>query len=195
MKKAGRGSGTGNEGDGVGGDGETAADVVGALVGGGFYPDAIKGKAGAGGEAGAHFLEARGDLGPLGDERGVDVLDLVAAFAEGGADALEQDLRIDVFEGRIGVGEKMTDVGQGGGAEKGVADGMGERVGVGVAVETNGALGEMNAAENHGATGDGAVDVVAVADAEGHGGGSGEANRDSGKDKAYGTYRTDGTYA
>ena len=62
----------------------------------------------------------------------------------------------------------MADVRQGGGAEQGVADGVGKGVGVGMALEADGAVSEMDAAEDHGATGDGAVDVVAVADAKVH---------------------------
>jgi hypothetical protein len=80
---------------------------------------------------------------------------------------LEEELRVDVLVGGIGVGKKVADVGEAGGAEEGVADRVGEAVGVGVTFETV-VGGEAHAAENHGATGDEAVDVVAVADAVFH---------------------------
>jgi len=75
-------------------------------------------------------------------------------------------LGVGVLPARIGVGEEVADVGQRGGAEEGVAEGVGERVGVGVAVEAE-VAGEGDAAEHERAARDSAVDVVAVADAEG----------------------------
>src|SRR5690606_28778886 len=101
------------------------------------------------------------------DERRVDVDDAPAAGGEFLADAHEEFLRVDVLVGGVRVRKKMTDVGQAGGAEQGVANGVGEAVGVGVAVEADVAL-EGDAAEHHGATGSGAVNVVAVADAKVH---------------------------
>jgi broad specificity polyphosphatase/5'/3'-nucleotidase SurE len=51
-----------------------------------------------------------------------------AACAEGGDHALQQDLRVGILVGGIGVGELVADVGQAGGAEEGVADGVGQGV-------------------------------------------------------------------
>jgi len=65
------------------------------------------------------------------------------------------------------LGEEVADVGQGGGTEESVADGVGEAVGIAVAFESV-VGGEADAAEDEGATWDDAVDVVAVADAEIH---------------------------
>ena len=109
----------------------------------------------------------RSDLWFLRDERGVDVDEGESARGEFGHDAAEKDLGVDVAEGRIGVGEKMPDVGESGGAEQGVTDGVGEAVGVGVAFEAE-VGGEAHAAEDERAAGDEAVDIVAVADAEVH---------------------------
>ena len=100
----------------------------------------------AGGEDGAHLLQARGDFWELGNQGGVEVDDGEAAIPQGGYGELEQDLGIDVLVGRIGVGEKVPDVGQGGGAKECVADGVGKGVGIGVAVEAELAVGEVNSA-------------------------------------------------
>ncbi len=59
----------------------------------------------------------------------------------------------------------MTDVREAGGTEECVADGVRQAVRVAVALEAV-VGGEAHAAEDHGAIGDDAVDVVAVADAE-----------------------------
>lgn len=149
----------------MGGDGEALADLVDAFVGGGFEADGVGWDTQGGGEGGFHRGEVGRDFRALGDKGGVDVADGPAAGGEIGGDVGEEFLGIDAAVGGVGIRKMVTDVGQAGGAEEGVADGVGEGVGIGVAVEADGAVGEGHAAEDQGAAGDEAVDVVAVADA------------------------------
>ena len=56
------------------------------------------------------------DFGFLGDEGGVDVDQGVMTGGEFADDASQQELRVDVFESGVGVGEKVADIGKGRGA-------------------------------------------------------------------------------
>ena len=87
----------------------------------------------------------RGDAGGFGDEGGVDVEDAEVAGCEEGADGFEDFQAADVLDGGVGVGEVVSDVGFAGSAQEGVGDGVGEDIGVGVAVEADG-VGDVDAA-------------------------------------------------
>src|SRR5690606_31451780 len=103
----------------------------------------------------------------LSDDRSVDIHGCPAVLGEGCDDALQEDLGIRVLERGIGVGELVADIGQARCAEQGVTNGMSQRVGIGMAVETEiGVKG--NSSEDQFTTGNGAVDVVAVTDAKIH---------------------------
>jgi hypothetical protein len=104
------------------------ADLINTLVGRGLKADLGNVEAGRTGEGRLHLVEAGVNLREFRDERGIEVNDVPAACAQLGRYALEQDLRVDVFEGRIGVGEKMADVGEGGGTEQRVANRVGQAV-------------------------------------------------------------------
>ena len=67
-----------------------------------------------------------------------------------------------------GVGEEFADVAQGGGAQKGVGDGVQQCVGIGVAEQAF-AVGNGNAAQNQGAAFNEPVDVIALSDTDIHG--------------------------
>ena len=72
---------------------------------------------------------------------------------------LEEDAAGRAFPARVGVGEKFADVALADGPEHGVADGVHEGVGVGVAIESL-VVGNGDAAEDEGAAGDQLVDIV-----------------------------------
>lgn len=100
------------------------------------------------------------------EEGAVDIDDGVAEVTDFSPSFFENFLGVEVFECRIGVGEEVADVGKAGGAEKGVGDGVGKAVGIGVAEEAF-VVGDKDAAEDEvSARGEG-VDIVAEADSKG----------------------------
>lgn len=76
----------------MGGDGEAAAEVVDALVGGGFETDLVREKSGGPGEGGFHRGKVWVNLRFLGDHGGVDVGNAEPELGDLGDDALEEQL-------------------------------------------------------------------------------------------------------
>src|SRR5262249_5403813 len=97
-------------------------------------------------------------LRALEDDGGIDVDDRVAELERKLFRVAEEDERIASFPARVGIGEMHTDIAEGGGAENGIGDGVGEDVGVGVSGESEFA-GDGDAAENERAAGLDAVHV------------------------------------
>ena len=110
---------------------------------------------------------------PPGDPRGlrdhgrVDIDRRPPVLAEHLKHTPQEDLRIDVAPRGIRVGEEISDVGQAGGPEEGVADRVRDAVGVAVAFQPEFAV-KANSAQDEGPAGYGAVDVVPVANSKGH---------------------------
>ena len=102
------------------------------------------------------------DLRGLGDDGGVDAVDLCAALAGEGGGFLEDLQAADAADRGIGVGEVMADVLLADGAEHGVGDGVAEDVGIGMTLESA-IVRNLDAAEDERASFDEAVDVVAEA--------------------------------
>ena len=69
----------------MGGDGQTAADFVDTFIGGGLDANLVGDEAGRFGEDRLHRGNEWGDLWFLGDHRGVNIDDLVAARGDFGA--------------------------------------------------------------------------------------------------------------
>jgi hypothetical protein len=72
----------------------------------------------------------------------------------------EQQFAVYAFVARVGVWEVLAYVAKGGGTKEGVADGVEQHIGVGVAEEPQG-VGYLDSAEPQFAVGDKLVNVVA----------------------------------
>ena len=103
------------------------------LRSGGFDGYAVGADAQVGGDVGYHLRDVGEHLGLLGYDGHVDVGDGVTLFGHELHAAAEQGARVGPFPFRVGVGEMIADIAQGGGAEDGVGQGVEGNVGVGVA--------------------------------------------------------------
>ena len=110
----------------------------------------------------ADGVEVRADLGLFGDEGGVDVVDRGAAGGDEFAGVGEDLQTADAADGFIGIGEMVADVTFADGTEKGIGDGVGQNVGVGVTLQPA-MVRNDDATENEGASFAKAVDVVTEA--------------------------------
>ena len=104
----------------------------------------------------------RADLGLFGHEGGIDVVDRGAAGGDEFAGVGEDFQTADAADGFIGIGEMVADVTFADGTEKGISDGVGQNIGVGVTLQTAMVRNE-DATENEGASFAKAVDVVTEA--------------------------------
>jgi len=181
------GLGADEDDHGVGLDGAAFADGVDLFVGFAFDVDAVGGDLEEAGEVVADFLFEGADFGAFEDDGGVEVADGVASGVDA-ADGFDDEVGgVLSFVAGIGVGEELADVLLGDGAEECVDHGVVEDVAIAVAdgpdgsgealaPGTFGGVGEFDAADDHDATFAErgvwleAVEVVAVADAEGEGG-------------------------
>lgn len=127
--------------------GESFSDRADFFRGFEFDGDAVQGEFERLGEGLADGEAEVAEFGALDDDRGVDVGDAVAAFADQGEGVFKEDERVAVLPLGVGIGEVEADVAKGGGAEEGVCDGVGEDVGVGVAIEAE-VTGDGDAAED-----------------------------------------------
>src|SRR5262249_47473207 len=91
-------------------------------------------------------------LRALEDDGGIDVDDRVAELERKLFRVAQEDERIASFPARVGIGEMHADIAEGGGAENGIGDGVGQHVGVGVSGEP-GFIGDGEAAETEGSAG------------------------------------------
>src|SRR3989344_321873 len=111
-----------------------------------------------------HLRQMWSDTRGLGDDGAVDIRDFPAALGNGFFDLAQQLAAVYVLVLRIGIGKMPADSAEPGGAEAGIADGMNENVGVGMAVQSL-AVRDFHAAENQIAPGDQRMHVVTMTDA------------------------------
>lgn len=118
------------------------------------------------GEVAAHGGDVGFEFGLFGDDYGVNVADRPAVLLDELMDLGKEFEAIG--SGPLGIrgGEVVADVAKAEGTEEGIHDGVGEYVCVAMAEESEG-VGDGDSAEDEGSIGAEAVDVVAVADAEG----------------------------
>lgn len=154
-----------NQRDRVGGDGFAPADAASPFIGRGLEPDLIRSNARGACQTLSHFAQGRRDLGLFGDEGCIDIANGPVAFGQIGGDALEEELRIYAGEFRISIRKVVTDIRQTRRAEQGVTNGVGERVGIGMAVQPERDV-KRHSSQNHGAVRDDAMNVITVADAK-----------------------------
>src|SRR5665811_1202495 len=140
------------------GDSLAAADPAHALVGGRLDADPGRGRIG---EDALHLAAVRPQPRLLADDGRVDVDDLAADRADGGAQQVD---RVGAAPALLVVGEEGADVAAAGGAQQRVDHRVGEHVGVGVAAEAARVLDLHTAQDQRPALGE-AVTVVADADA------------------------------
>ena len=120
-------------------------------------------------EVRAHRRHVRRDFRRLRDQRDVEIADVKAASGGERRDVAEQHPAVGVLPARIGIGKVRSDVAQRERAEDGVAHGVQQDIGVGVAVEAA-LVRNDHAAQHEPAAGDERMDVEPVADAHvGHG--------------------------
>lgn len=115
-------------------------------------------------KAHAHRLGMRSYAWPLGDHRHIDIDDLVILGCEQRDSANEKADRIRVAVYIFGRGEMRADVAEGSGAEEGVSDGVGHRIGVGVPEKPK-LAGNYHAAQDEPASRGETMRVVPVSDA------------------------------
>lgn len=148
----------------MGGECFAATDGVHAFVGFGFEVDLIRRDTEGSGNVCAHCGKVGTEFGAFEDDDGVDVNDAETLLLEEVAREFEKTDGAGIFPAWIGIGEVSADVGEAGGAEECVGDGVNEDVAIGVA---SGAAVEwdVDAADDEGAAGFEAVEVVAYAGA------------------------------
>ena len=100
----------------------------------------------------------------LSHDDAVNVGDGVSFVLEQLATAAEEYLAVNVFVLGVFVREVLADVAEGGGSEKGVADGVEENVGIAMAEESE-MVGYLYASQPKRAVGGELVNVVAYSDA------------------------------
>ena len=116
-----------------------------------------------GGDVGGHGGDVRGDFGRLGDHRGIHIAHPPASGTHRGQRATQQYAAIGAAQTLVAIGKHAADIAETRGAEQGVGDGVQQRVGVRVAVET-GRMRDVHATEDQLAPGDQGVNVVTLAD-------------------------------
>jgi hypothetical protein len=120
---------------------------------GGFDGDVVKRGVEDVGDGLAHERDERGYLGLLSNDDAVDVADAKSMLVDELKAVAEEHFAVDVFVLGVVVGEVLSYVAEGGGAEDGVADGMEKYVGVGMAEEPFG-VRDLDAAEPKRTVGD-----------------------------------------
>lgn len=156
---------------GVNLDGEALADGVDLLVGLALEADAVEGDLQEPGDVGAEAVLDGADLRLFEDDGGIGIDDAPRLRFEKADGLGEEDGGVFGFAAWVVVGEELADVGQAGGAEEGIGQGVVE--GVAVAVGDGAAvMEEVDAAQNQWASGPGGgeglepVEVVSVPDAK-----------------------------
>src|SRR5277367_5599313 len=114
------------------------------------------------GDAKFHLLDVRINFWRLCNDRCVHVHDFSISQRDDACGFLQKNLARHIFPARVGVREKMADVRFAERAEERIADGVHERVGVRMAVETL-RVRNLDAAEDEFASRDQRVNVVADA--------------------------------
>ncbi len=132
--------------------------------GGGFDGDVIKVDAHHLGEGLLHLWDVGIEFGMFSADGAVDVADAVAFGGNDVEGLAQKNLGVDVLKLVALLGWKMiTDVAHVGGSKNGVANGMDEHIGIGMAEQTEGVV-NLDAAEPEVAVGNQLVNVVAEAD-------------------------------
>lgn len=152
-------------------DGAPLPHCVNLLVGLALDVHTVQGEIQMAGDVGAHLVLDGRDLGALQDQGAVQVDDAPSGFMDA-PHCLDQEVPgILAFVAGVGVGEELSDVGEGKGAQEGVGDGVVQGVAIGMA-DGSGVVREADAANDEGPSASGggrrfeSVEVVAVADAQ-----------------------------
>lgn len=153
------------EDNGIGGNPFLASYGAEAFVGGGFDADLVAGQPQAGGQAIAHGGQVGFEFGAFGDDDGIDVPNLPPLVEDEFVDLGQKLEAVGSLPLGVFGGEVVADVAEAGGSKHGVHDGVGEDIGIAVADETKFVV-NFDAAEDEGAIGAEAVDVIAVTDAD-----------------------------
>lgn len=153
------------EDNGIGGNPFLASYGAEAFVGGGFDADLVTGEPQAGSQAIAHGGQVGFEFGAFGDDDGIDVPDLPPLVEDEFVDLGEKLEAVSSLPLGVFGGEVVADVAETGGSKHGVHDGVGEDIGVAVADEAEFVV-DFDAAEDEGAIGAEAMDVIAVTDAD-----------------------------
>ncbi len=112
-----------------------------------FYGYALTLDAAGDGEVVTHTVGMRGNFGSLKDKGDVDVHHGKTVFLQGFNGPAKELKAVGVFVLRVGVGIEFSDVAEGSGAEKRIADGVTEHVGVGV-TEQPALMSDLYASQN-----------------------------------------------
>jgi hypothetical protein len=137
-----------------------------------FDIDAIQGRAHEASEVGPHRVLVRTELGTFENHRGVYIADAPARFGYKPHGGGQKVRRIAGFVPGVGIGEELSDVGFGQGAQKGVGDRVIQSVAIGMADRPVG-VGQdytaqyQNPARTEGGLNFQSVEVVPMTDPEG----------------------------
>jgi hypothetical protein len=137
-----------------------AADEAEVFVGRRFDADLFVGDVERGGDVYFHRVNMRIQLWLLGDESGIDVDDFALANGDKPGGFFEEGFAGNAAPARVGIGKEMADVRLAERTQYGVANGVHENVGVGMAIEAFG-VRDFHAAKDEFAVFDQGVDIVA----------------------------------
>lgn len=156
-----------DEAGGGGGDAFAATGEAEAFGGGSFHGNAVGVDGEVGGDVGNHLGDVGEHLGGLGHDGNVYVANGVAALGKEAHTFAEEEAGVGAAIALVGVGEVVADVAEGGGAEKGIGEGVEGHVGIAVAEQAF-FVGDFYAAHYEFTAFHEAVHVEAVANSEVH---------------------------
>ena len=152
---------------GLGGDSLLASCEAKAFRGGGFYGYAVKCNPEGFGKVRPHLQDVGGESGTLRDHGAIEVAAGVTVILDESFHLAEQNEAVRALVTRVGVWKVLAEVSEREGTEQGVHHGMGEDVGVRVAVQST-VMGNLNSAEDELAACDEGVNVESTSDSERH---------------------------
>lgn len=150
-------------GDSHGGEPLFASDEPETFVCGGFHPDTADVQVKRGRDVVLHGLKERSDLRRFGQKRCVNIDDSALVKGDLAGYLLQEKPARSILPAGVGILEEVADIGLAESAQDGIAEGMEEDVGVGMAGESPG-VGNVNATKYQLAAFGERVNVVTNAD-------------------------------
>ncbi|CDQ11082.1 protein of unknown function [Acidithiobacillus ferrivorans] len=157
-----------NQNDGMGSNAFTPTGVAQLLGSSRFDIDRIKLHGEVSSNIGAHLRDVRCQFGTLTDDGRVHITHRKTFSLNQLVAMPEQEPGICARETDVGVGKMATDVAQGSRPQQGIADGVKEHIGIGVAGQAE-FVGDRHTAENKGSTRHQRMHVKAMANTQLHG--------------------------
>jgi hypothetical protein len=145
------------------GDTFLAADKSEEFIGSRFDSYSVRGNLKGSGNIDFHLDDVGVDLGLLGNERGVDVHNHSAGGLNSASGFFEKNAAGCAPPAWVSVGKIMSNIGFAQGSQDGIANGVHQDIGIGVAVEALG-MGNFHATQDKASAFNQGVDVITDAD-------------------------------